>query len=179
MNGSLPRRYARALIEIGREENLIDRFHEEIASLAGIFRAAPETFEILKNDLFSHTERLSAIGEIADKAGVHPLLKSFLLLLLKKDRFFLFPDIFFEYERYRDEIKGILRIKVVTPKTPDPSLLQHIEKILSERFRKQVISSGEARPEIIGGLILKINHTMYDGSIRRELDHIRENLMRG
>lgn len=179
MNGSLPRRYARALIEIGKEEKLVDRFGQELDSLMGIIHENSEIFSVLKNDLFPISERMGAMDEISDKSGFHELLKSFLLLLIKKDRLELLPDIVREYGRYRDAALGILRTIVVTPKKTDTLLLRQIETILSDRLKRQVISHGETRPDMIGGIILKIDHTTYDGSIRRELDSIKEDMMKG
>ncbi len=179
MNGSLPRRYARALIEIAKEEKLVDRFGQELDSLMGMIHENSEMFSILKNDFFPTSERTGAMDEISEKSGFHELLKSFLLLLIKKDRLELLHEIVREYGRYRDATLGILRTTVVTPKKTEAVLLKQIEIILSDRLKRQVISHGETRPDMIGGVILKMDHTTYDGSIRRELDSIKEDMMRG
>ncbi len=179
ISGSLPRRYARALIELAKEEGLVDRFGEELEGLSSVLSQVPQILETLSSDWFDFSERLSAVEGIAKKAGIHPLIKNFLILLVKKNRIGLLPDISREYRRFHDEILGIVRATVETPKMPGPELLGKIEKILSEKLRKKVICQGDADPKMIGGLILKLSHTIYDGSVRRELERMKETMMKG
>ena len=183
MRGSLPRRYARAVIEIAKEEglekNLIDRFGQELEGLSAVLSKIPQILETLSSEWFDFSERLNAVEEIARKAGYHPLIKNFLMLLVKKNRIGLLPDISREYRRYHDEILGIVRVGVATPQAPERGLLEKIDRILSEKLSKKVISRGDADPGMIGGLILKLNHTIYDGSIRRELERMREQMLKG
>ena len=179
MTGSLPRRYARALIGIATEENQVGPFGEGLENLTYCFQQAPEMLAALANDSFETSKRLAVMEEVSKKAGLPELLKRFLLLLIQKNRIGLLPEIAREYRRFHDEILGIVRVAVATPRAPEPLLLKRIEKILSERLKKQVMAQGEAKPEMIGGLILKIDHTIYDGSVRRELERIKETMLKG
>lgn len=177
MRGSLPRRYARALIEIAREENQVERIGRELEGLAVLFKKSPDLLETLANDSFDTEERLAAVREIADRFDFYPMLKNFLLLLVKKNRIALFPEIEREYRRFQDEILGIVRVKVTGPKSPEKPLLNQIEKVLSQKLKKKAMSEGAAQPEILGGLVLEIDHTVYDGSIRRELERMKEKML--
>ena len=179
MRGSLPRRYAKALIEIAKEENQVERIGQELENLTVLFKKSPDLLETLANDSFDTEERLSAVREIADRFGFYPMLKNFLLLLIGKKRIDLFPEIEREYRRFQDEILGIVRVRVTGPKPPEKSVLDGIEKLLSRKLQKKVISEGKVQPEIIGGLVLEIDHTVYDGSIRRELERMKEMMLNG
>lgn len=179
MNGSLARRYARALIQLAQETRQVEVFGKHLNRLVAIFRESPDLLNTLANDLIEVDQRLAAIGEIADRTGAPPLLKNFLSLLVKKERFGHLLAIGREYRRFEDELLEVVRVSVVTPEMPEAETLKRVEGILGRRLKKKVISSGEGRPEIMGGMLLKVNHTIYDGSIRRELERLKENMLKG
>jgi F-type H+-transporting ATPase subunit delta len=178
VKGSLPRRYARALIELAQEERQLEPFGEQLRRLLEVLKKTPEILETLANDSFPQEERLEAMEEIAQKAGFHPLIKNFLLLLVRKDRIGLLPEIDREYRRFQDELLGIVRVRVAAPDLPERAVLSQIDRILGQKLKKKVISEGEAQPEIIGGLVLEIDHTVYDGSVRRELERMKETMLK-
>src|SRR5262245_11779119 len=124
LSGSLPRRYARALIQLAQEENAIDRFSNELSSLVRALKESPDNLEILSTDLIDSSQRIAALQEITSKGGYHDIIKSFLIFLLKKDRFSILPEIAREYENFRDEIIGIVRVKVTSSKTIEPLVYQ-------------------------------------------------------
>lgn len=180
--GSLPRRYARALIEIASEfkgENLLDVFDQNLTTLQKIISSAPEFLQTLSNDLLDYQQRLHAAEEIAQQAGVHSHIKNFILILVKKERFQILPEVIREFRKLRDEIVGILRVTVVEPQESDPLLLKNMETLLAQRLKKQVVAVGESRSQMIGGLILKIGNIIYDGSIKRELERIKTAMLSG
>lgn len=179
MTGSLARRYARALIQLAQETGQVEDFGKSLESLAALLRQAPDVLHGLANELLDSDQRLVAIGEIADRSGYPILLKNFLSLLVKKERFAHFPAIVREYRRFQDELLGIIRVSVVAPQEPDTTLLKRVASLLGVRLKKTVISHGEGRPEILGGMILKVNHTIYDGSVRRELERLKEDMLKG
>lgn len=175
--GSLARRYARALIEVAREEGQIEEFGRALEILQQALKK--DHLESLANESFDPAERLAATEAIAERLGFTVLLKNFLLLLVKKERIGALTEIIREYRRMSDEIQGIVRVTVTSPEGPSPETLRRVEKILGQRTGKNVIATGEKRPGILGGLILKMDYTIYDGSVRRELERLQESMLEG
>jgi F-type H+-transporting ATPase subunit delta len=116
---------------------------------------------------------------LSDKTGAMPLFKNFLCLLVRKERIGLLAGIAREYRRFQDEILGIVRVTVVTSSPPEAALLQKVETLLSAKLKKKVVSTGQTNPDLIGGLVLRVDHTVYDGSIKSELEKIKETILRG
>lgn len=179
MTGSLPRRYARALMELAGDKEGIEKFERALEGFAALLQRDPTILETLSNDSFEASERLAALEEIATQARFDPLIKNFLLLLIRKDRFALIPEIFREYRRLSDEVLGIVRVTVTAPQPPESQVLNEVQTILEKKLNKKVIPEGKARPEIMGGIILKIEHIVYDGSVRKELERMQETMLRG
>jgi F-type H+-transporting ATPase subunit delta len=176
-SGSLARRYARALIDLAKEAGPVDAFAAHLKGLMTAFQTDAGLLLALSDDSHPESQRTAAVSEIADKIGAHPLLKNFLLLLTQKLRIALLPEIVQEYEVFCDELLGIVRVIVKTPKTPDQTLLSRVEQLLGQQLKKRVICTGVAHPEMIGGIILQVNYTIYDGSIVRDLERIKEKLL--
>lgn len=177
--GSLPRRYARALIQLAGETDAVEPIGRSLTELTRVLQRSPDLLATLANDFIDFTQRLAAMEEIAAHQNFPQILKNFLCLLVKKERVSLLPDIVREYQRFEDEILGIVRVRVETPSAPEASTLERVGAILGHQLNKKVIPEGKADPSMIGGMILKIDHKVYDGSIRREIERIKENMLKG
>ncbi|HSA58795.1 MAG TPA: ATP synthase F1 subunit delta [bacterium] len=182
LHGSLPRRYARALIQIAREDDQVEAYGRSLGEMLRALESSaggPSFLRTLADDTIDVNQRLAAIEELAEKVGAAPLFKNFLCLLVRKERVGLLTEIGREYQRFQDEILGIVRVTVVTPGQPEAGLLQKVETVLAEKLKKKIVPRGEADPALIGGVVLRVDHTVYDGSVKRELERIKENILRG
>jgi F-type H+-transporting ATPase subunit delta len=182
--GSLPRRYARAFIQIAQEDggNQVEAFGrslEEILQALESSAGGPSFLKTLADDTLDVNERLAAVQELADKAGLASLVKNFLSLLVHKERIAILPEIVREYRRFQDEILGIVRVSVVTPSPPEAGLLDRVASALSRKLKKKIVTRGEDDASLIGGVVLRVDHTVYDGSIRKELERIKDVMMKG
>lgn len=177
MMGSISRRYARALIQLGKEQNLLEQLGQEMDQLGLLIQQDDSWVHVLADDLLSQEGRMAGLEAIANKLGLCLELKNFLLLIIKKERFSFIKGIIREFGRYRDEILGIVRVLVCEASMPSQEVIQKVESFLSKRLNKKVIATGEARPGMIGGITLKVGYTIYDGSIQRELERMKASLM--
>jgi F-type H+-transporting ATPase subunit delta len=181
--GSLPRRYARALIQIAQEEGqtAVETYGKSLDETVRVLKESaggPSFLKTLADEAIDYNQRQAAVRDVADRLGVPALFKNFLGLLVKKERVEILPEIAREYQRLQDEILGIVRVSVVTPSTAAAEgLLRRVEGILSQRLKKKVITHAEADPKLIGGIVLRVSHTVYDGSIRKELERIRNAML--
>lgn len=179
ISGSLPRRYARALVRIAQEEDQVEEFGRLLEDLSKAIQKAHQVLETLANESVDHSERINAMKEVGERFGLPRTLRKFLLLLVEKERIGLLPEIVREYCCFQDNLLGIVRVSVGTPDIPSPALLTRIEKVLAKRLKARVIASGAAEPQMLGGIVLRLGHVIYDGSIKRELERIRETLLKG
>lgn len=176
--GSLPRRYARALFDLAREEKTIDETGEGLLALIGSLRKSSGSLAVLADRSYGVAERTAVVAEIGEKLKLSVTLTRFLSFVVGKERAFLLEEIGREYGRFRDEALGIVRVTVTTPEGPEAPMLKRVEQLLAGKGKQKVIAKGASDPEMIGGLILEIDHTVYDGSVRRELSRFREKMMK-
>ncbi|MBI2082369.1 MAG: ATP synthase F1 subunit delta [Deltaproteobacteria bacterium] len=179
ISGSLARRYARAFLSVTEEAGEIESCGEVIEKMAVAMAEAKGVLETLSDRSFPLGERLKAMEEILGKISPPVLLRNFLFLLVEKGRIGSLPEIAREFSKMRDERLGIVRVGVLSAVEPSKSLLSSIEKALSDRMGKKVIAKSKEDRDLIGGVVLKIGHTIYDGSVKRELEKIQERMIQG
>ncbi|MDO8644955.1 MAG: ATP synthase F1 subunit delta [bacterium] len=176
--GSLARRYARALFQIAQEENSVEVLGDELEALRLFFEKNREAFETLANKQYDLPGRKSAVEKLSGPLKLSPLLKNCLLFLLDKNRFGAFSDIVREYGFLRDALLGWTRAELTTSVPLTSEILKRATKFLSEKTKKKIFLKEKVDGDMLGGVLLRIGGTLYDGSLRTELRHLREKLMR-
>jgi len=105
---------------------------------------------------------------------VEPVTLRFLLLLVEKDRETLMPAILKMYQHLRDEQRGIVEIQARVPASIDDDerskLIERLEAMTGKSVRLEV----SEKPDLIGGLVIRIGDRVYDGSVRQKLDNLRD-----
>ncbi len=174
--GSLSRRYARALIDLAKEEKQLESCGTELSQLVLAFQENSDIFRVLSDQFSPMTQRQKTIAELSGQLGLSALLKNFLFLLVKKERILLLTSIAREYQTMQDTFLGIARVTISATQKPEPAVITQIETLLTKNLKKQVIAQVELDPEMIGGLSIRIDNLVYDGSIRKELEKMRERM---
>lgn len=177
LSGSLARRYARALIGLAGPEQAIDAFGEDLAKLADAYRKSPNLPDLLSDRLIPLVNRRQVASELVDKMEMTPLIKNFFFVLVEKERAWLLPDVVREYGVLQDQLQGVVRVVVTSATAPDPGIYQALGKLLQKNLDKKIAIREEQDPAMIGGLSVRLGNCVYDGSVRRELEKIKEAMM--
>ena len=116
---------------------------------------------------------------VTDKPELSNVMKSFLLLLFDKGRIGFLSSINQFYGKLADELKGIARASLVSATELSAETVEKIRQTLSQKTGKEVVLDIEQDPGLIGGIVTKIGDLVLDGSIRTQLNNMRESLKRG
>lgn len=179
IGGSLARRYARALLDIGREEKALRRILEEGEAFAALLASSPELREALAAEHVNRRDKQGVVEGVAGKLGFLASTTNFLLLLADKGRFAELPAILAELKRMVEEAEGVERVEVAAPSALDPSQREALRAALAERTGKKIELEERVDPTLLGGMVVKVGSTVYDGSVRTQIQKIRENLKKG
>ncbi|MCK4738451.1 MAG: ATP synthase F1 subunit delta [Deltaproteobacteria bacterium] len=178
-SGALARRYAQALLEIGKEESSAEKFGTELRGLLSVFSANPILYKVLLNPMYGLDERLSLSGEVAKAVGVSERVEKFLDLLVETRNIRLLDAICASYAKGEDLIAGRVRATVIAPEELDATLLGDIKDRLCKETGKEVIVSFVKDATLIGGVVIKIGNTVLDGSIKGQLKKMKTKLLGG
>jgi F-type H+-transporting ATPase subunit delta len=178
-NLTIARRYAKALLIIGKEDGQAETYGKELDGFAKLIAKEKELEQAICNPLYGASGRKKVLETVIGKVGISKIVSSFLLLLFDKGRFDFLNDINEFYQKLADELKGVLRASLVSASELSSETIEKIRTTLSKRTGKDIILQVEQDPSLIGGIVSRIGDLVLDGSIKSQLLNMRESLKRG
>lgn len=171
------RKYAQALGEVAVEARLEAEVLDQLQEFRKILTDHRELREALASPAYPLQVKREIIGRVADLLQLHQIVRNFLLLLEERGRLRQLPEIIAAYQRFLDDRRGILQVEAVLPHPLDErrvtGLGNRLERVLAKPVRLQV----RVDESLIGGIVVRIGSTVYDGSVRAALRRVRERLV--
>ncbi len=177
-NLAIARRYAKALILIGKEDGNTESYREELEQIAGLIKEKKELEQAITNPLYNADERRKVLDMVIEKLGFSKVMVSFLVLLFEKGRFGFLDSISENYQKMADELKGIARADLVSASELSDDAVEKIREALSKKTGKEIVLEVGQDPSLIGGIVTRIGDLVWDGSIKTQLLNMRESLKR-
>jgi F-type H+-transporting ATPase subunit delta len=177
LSGSIARRYARALVEIGVSAGTFEQLGREVELVCGLVTGSSELQTALTNPIFPLSQRKSVLDRLAIKLGLHQEVRNFLMLLMDRGRIGQLADITREVAALVDQKAGRVRATVVSAQPLGEELLLTLRGAIEKRLHKKVILEKREDAGLIGGLVAKVGDTLYDGSIRTQLENAKQRLL--
>jgi ATP synthase, F1 delta subunit len=177
LNKKIARRYAQALIEIGKENNRVEEFKTELRNFSDLLKKFPEFQSALLSPLYSAEDLKKIILGVAAKINLSKTIQNFLCLLVDKRRIQYFSAILELYEDLTYQISGYVKARVITARPLSAGDFEGIKKLLEDITQKKVLLNSVVEPQIIGGVIAEVGDKIFDGSIRNQLQRIGETLI--
>jgi F-type H+-transporting ATPase subunit delta len=174
----LSKRYAKALFGLGREADSFNKFRRELEEFTAFYLENAEFGQAITNPIFSIEDRRKVLQSVLNRGGFSVLVRNFLGLLLDKNRISAVEDITAHYARLIDEISNIAHADIVTARPLKQRTLDDVVKSLEGLTSKRIKPHVKENPEIIGGVIVKIGDTIFDGSVRTQIEGIKESFKR-
>ncbi|MBI5845048.1 MAG: ATP synthase F1 subunit delta [Deltaproteobacteria bacterium] len=175
-NVKVARRYAKALLIIGREEGATEVFRREIDSFIAVLDANPGLEAAITNPVYDAAGRRKVLFEVASLLGVATALSAFLTLLFDKGRIGLIRAIAEVFQVLADEDNNVARASLQTAGDLSDETVDAIRAGLSRLTGKSVLLTMEKDPDLIGGIVARIGDLVLDGSVRTQLSNMRASL---
>src|SRR5262249_28500445 len=137
--GSIARRYAKALLEIGIAEDSWNALGKELERIAETFTRSLELKQALENPVFPLEKRRLVLDELARRLALSRVVRNFVMLLLDKGRIGNLPDIARAYLALVDEHANRIRAIVTSAQPLDPALEKRLKHALEQRSGKTVL----------------------------------------
>ncbi|MBW1902594.1 MAG: ATP synthase F1 subunit delta [Deltaproteobacteria bacterium] len=179
IDSKMSRRYARALLSLGQEEGQYAEYGQNLQEFADFCSANDEFFRVVSNQIFAIDDRKKIVETVLEKSSFSHMVKNFLRLLLDKNRIGLIKDITDHYSKLTDEISNITRAEVITARPLKEDAVDRLVQALKALTSKDVEIEVSEDASIMGGLIVKAGGLVLDGSVKTQLEGLRESLKRG
>ena len=175
-SGSVARRYARAMMDIGAETNTYEKLGRELRSLAKAMRGSEELATTLANPAIPRSDRRKVLEAVAVRVGASKITVHLAFLLLDRERVAALPDVSRELDAMIDNKVGRVRADVVSAEPLSPAQEGQLKKVLEQVSGRSVQMQKSEDPELLGGVVAKVGDLLYDGSLRSQLERMRQTL---
>jgi F-type H+-transporting ATPase subunit delta len=178
IEGSLSRRYTKALFQLAREAGQEEKIGLEIESFLGAYTGA-ELQTVLTNPAFGMDSRKRVVIDVSNRLQLSILAIHFLSLLLERDRLTYLASIAALYRRLLNETKGRVEAKVVSPGSLEAVMVDRLRDVLHRISGKEIVLQQEMDLSLIGGVLVEFEGKVYDGSVRTQLEKMKQRIARG
>ena len=168
-------RYAGALYEEAEQQDIVEEIDEDVALIRESLDGSRELVNFFNSPVIGREKKERIVRELFAER-VEPLTLHFLLLLVKKKRETLVLNMIRAYRRLRDEQLEITEALVRVPSALDEQERKHLKGRLETMTGRQVRLQVREDPDLVGGLVVRIGDTVYDGSVQHQLESLRERM---
>jgi F-type H+-transporting ATPase subunit delta len=169
-------RYAHALADVALQEGDEAVTRENLSAYREIFRQVPELIESLDSPAVQRDAKDRLLQQLAARYPVVPMVGNFLRILLDHHRIRYYSEIFDAYIKTVDDRKGIVAARVAAASPLSDKNQMALRESLGKATGKEVHLTVEIDPDLLAGVVVQIGSTVYDGSIRTQLQEMRRRL---
>jgi F-type H+-transporting ATPase subunit delta len=173
MKNKISIEYAEAIFAIAMEENKTAEYYEELRLVDGLIKESPEYLELLMSPSIEAEEKLSLI----DSAFLGKLMDNtinLIKLLCERNRIELFHECFMDYERLYNASRQTAFVTVISAVELTDTERERIKASLEAKYKLSVELRCEIDKSIMGGIIIKTDDAIMDGSLFRKLQDVKE-----
>jgi len=174
ITSGIAKRYAQALFDIAEEENRYQDYYGDLKQFSAILHENANLHDFFANPVFDKDEKKAVITEVLKKTAVSETSCNFLKLLVDKGRINHLGEIESCYEQLMDSVLKKARVLVKSAFPLSESIKSDLKKKLENITGKEIEMNIEEDRSLMGGIVVKIGDTLYDGSIKAQLNNIRE-----
>lgn len=175
----ISKRYAGALFSLGQEDGSFATYGKELEEFKDFFLKNTDFGNAISNPIYKLEERKEVLKYVLGKSKFSNLVKNFLNLLLDKNRIGSIEAIADKYATLTDEASNIAHAEIITARPLQGDALQKIVDSLKKMTSKDIKSDVKEDPELIGGIVVKIGDLVLDGSVKAQLEGLKESFRRG
>lgn len=177
--------YAKSLLELAADINVQESFLGQITAFTDAVKSVKNADLIFESPAISNLEKKEIIKKIFSEphgnSQDHTLM-NFLFLLIDKQRISLLPEIQEKLSKLIDENKGVVEAEVFSSMDLDSNTIEQLKKTLEKTLAwdkqavKKVKIEHKVDPSLLGGIKVKVNDLVYDGSIKGRLENLKRRL---
>ncbi|HBA54045.1 ATP synthase F1 subunit delta [Syntrophorhabdus aromaticivorans] len=176
---SIAKRYAKGLFAVGEKDGRYKVYLEELGHILALFEGNEKLRKALMLPLLEVQQRKELLSDILRLTGVSVPLSNMLTLLVENNRMTYLPFIRDVYGELVDDKEGRIRGTIWSAYPLEGGLKTRIEQTLRERFhKKEVVLATVEDKSLIGGVRVNVKGTIIDGSVKRQLETLKENILK-
>jgi len=178
--GGLTKRYSKALFDLCADAKERTEALEALQSFLAVYDSSAELREVVKNPAFALPEKKATLDSIFTSLKLSKTMTNFLSFLLERQRLDCVAGISADFEQRLDGELSRVRVEITSAVELSAADKKRAESALQKLTgSKEIVVECKVDPLVIGGVVTRIGNTVFDSSIRSQIDNMREHLLAG
>jgi F-type H+-transporting ATPase subunit delta len=173
---TVARRYASALADVVLQRGEAREVQAELTAWEQMIQSSPNLLEVFRNPTIALDKKRALLNKLIERTKPRPTTVNFLKVLLQNQRLTELGEINRRFAEVLDARAGMVAANVKTARPVPADSQQRLQAKLTSLTNKKVRINFATDPELIGGLVTRIGSTVYDGSVRNQLQLIKERM---
>ncbi len=178
MSNPVARRYAQALYQEAERQGRLDAVGADVDLLRQSLENAPELGRFFHSPIIAREKKKAVVEELFEER-LSALTYRLVQLLVDKEREALLGHVLTAYRALVDRKQGIVEVQVRTARPLDEAGRRKLSGAVERMTGRQARLHVAHEPALIGGVVLRVGDTVYDGSVRNQLAALRERMQHG
>jgi len=170
-------RYARALVEVILEQKIdADVARQQLRSIVEAVHESLELRRVWESPAVLPEQKRAVLDAIAAQIGAVKQIRNFMAVLIDHRRIAMLDDIMRQFETELDAQLGFTEVEVARARDLSAAERRELESRVEQMTCKKVRARYVANPDLLGGVTVRVGSTIYDGSVRGQLEKMRQEL---
>lgn len=168
--------YANALADVALAQGAAAPVVQQLGDFAAAYASSSELRNFLASPAVSKAEKCGVAEKIATRLGASKIVRNFLFVVIDHRRTHELPGIFHSFQQVVRERQGITEAEIFSPTALNDAQKKEMTQALEKLTGKKVEAKFSLDAKLLGGALVRVGDTIYDGSLRNRLDDMRERL---
>jgi F-type H+-transporting ATPase subunit delta len=169
-------RYAAALADVAVERKNSETIKRNLAAFVEAFSSIADLRNALESPALNAEVKRKVIAEVAGKMGLDVAVRNFIYLVVDHRRTEILPEMEEAFLSELNERLGIVDAEVTSAHELNDDEKRQLSSVLEQRTGKKVEARFQIDGALLGGAVVRLGSTIYDGSVRDQLKRLREQL---
>ncbi len=168
--------YATALADIALEQGAAEPVKKQLADFGAAYAESGELRNVLSSPAVERTTKHSVLEKIAARLGASRIVRNFLFVVADNQRTHLLPEILQTFDAVIRQRQGMAEAEVASAVELTAAQKTTLQQTLERLTGKKIQAKYSLDPGLLGGAVVRIGDTIYDGSVRNRLNQMRARL---
>lgn len=174
---TVARRYAIALADVVEARGESREVREELAGWEEMTRANPQLQDVFRNPTIPYQQKRGVLNELIGRARLRPTTANFLQVLLQNQRLADLSEVNRQFAQELDRRAGVVSAQVTSARPIPADAQEALRAKLAQLTGQSVRLQFEVDESLLGGVVTRIGSTLYDGSVRGQLQQIKQKMI--
>jgi F-type H+-transporting ATPase subunit delta len=176
LNGAVSSRYAAALADVALEQKSADRVKRDLTAFTNAYDSSADLRTSLESPAVGREAKLQVVQKIAARMDLAPAVRNFLCVLVDNRRTEMLGEIQQAFQLELNARLGIAEADVTSSRELSAEERKQLTAALENRSGKKIEARFHEDQSLVGGAVVRVGSTVYDGSVREQLTRLREQL---